>query len=348
MDAPPLHGTTTLAVPRDDRPSIEGVRLGISRALLVCALALSACGKRGDPLPPLRQVPQPVTGFRVSERGDHLEVSLFAPRTFTDGKRLPVLEIEILRAPGEGIFEKVAQSTLRNAAPGERFVDTEPLPAPGTALRLAARARVKGRPSTQSPIVSLTVAPTPPAPSGLSVRSAEKGAALSWTPPETESPAFFVYRRSKTGDYALPLQDRPTTEVTAIDEQAQPGDAWCFVVRTVSSTAPLVESAATDEACLTVEDVAAPGTPQGVAAQPSEGGLEVSWSPSPEADLAAYRVYRWSQGVPVARIAEVPAGETTYLDADAPGGVVVRYSVTAVDKTGNESGRSAAATASRP
>ena len=318
------------------------------KVIVIGNLALSACGKRGDPLPPLRRAPQPVTEFKVAERGDRLEVSLFAPRTFTDGKRLPVLEIEILRASGEGTFEKVARSTLRKAAPGERIVEGEPLPATGTVLRLAARARVKGRPSTQSPVVSLTVAPTPPAPSSLSVRSAEKGAALSWTPPELEGPSFFVYRRSQTGDYALPLQDKPTTAVTAIDEKALPGDSWCFVVRTVSSTAPLVESAASDEACLTVGDVAAPASPLGVAAQPREGGIEVSWSPSPEADLAVYRIYRWSQGAPVVTIADVPAGETTYLDAEAPAGVVVRYSVTAVDKAGNESGRSPAASASRP
>jgi hypothetical protein len=317
--------------------------------VLAVALALVACGKRGDPLPPLRQVPQPVTDFKVAQRGDEIEVSLFAPRAFTDGKRLPVLEIEILTAPPEGVFAKVAHSTLQKAAPGERIVAREPLPPVGTVLRIAARARVKNRPSTQSLPVSLTVAATPPAPSGLSARSAEKGVALAWVPPtDLEGPSFFVYRRSKTGDYVLPLEDKPTTGVTTVDEKALPGDSMCFVVRTVSSTAPLVESAASDEACLTVEDIAAPATPVGVAAQPKEGGLEVSWSPSPEPDLALYRIYRWSQGVPVSRIAELPAGQTTYLDTDAPAGVVVRYSVSAVDKSGNESGKSPAASTSRP
>jgi hypothetical protein len=331
MDAPPLHGTSRAL-----------------KAILVGALALAACGKRGDPLPPIRRTPQPVTDFKVSERGDQLEMSLLAPRAFTDGKRLPVLEIEILRAGAEGTFEKVARSSVTKAAPGERIVVDEPLPPVGTVVRLSARARVQGRPSTQAPIVSLTIAATPAAPSGLSARSSEKGVTLSWTPPEIEGPSFSVYRRPKPGDYGLPLLDKPTTDTTMVDEKALPGDSLCYEVRTVSSTAPLRESAATEEACLVVEDVAAPATPVGVAAQPREGGLEVSWSPSPEADLAGYRVYRWSQGVPVARIADVPAGETSYLDSDAPTGTVVRYSVTAVDKSGNESGRSPAAPASRP
>ncbi|MFI5182764.1 MAG: fibronectin type III domain-containing protein [Vicinamibacteria bacterium] len=316
--------------------------------MLIGALALVACGKRGDPLPPIRRTPQPVTDFRVAERGDQLEASLLAPRAFTDGSRMPVLEVEILRAGPEGTFVKVAQSTVRKAAPGERIVIDEPLPPIGTALRLSARARVKGRSSSQTPIVTVTITATPPAPTGPSARSSEKGVTLSWTPPEMESPSFFVYRRSKVGDYGLPLLDNPITEGTWVDDKALPGDSWCYVIRTVSSTSPLVESAATDESCLVVEDVAAPAIPLGVAVQPREGGLEVSWSPSPEPDLATYRVYRWSQGVPVARIAEVPAGETAYLDSSAPTGIVVRYGVTAVDKSGNESGRSPGVAASRP
>ena len=331
MDASPLHGTSRAL-----------------KVVLIGSLSLAACGKRGDPLPPIRRTPQPVTDFKVAERGDQLEISFFAPRAFTDGKRLPVLEIEILRAGAEGTFDKVARASVKKAAPGERIVVDEPLPPAGTVVRLSARARVQGRVSTQTPIISLTIAATPTAPSGLSVRSSEKGVVLSWTPPGIEGPSFFVYRRPKPGDFGLPLYDKPTTDTTLVDEKALPGESVCYTVRTVSSTAPFLESAATDEQCLVVEDVAAPATPVGVAAQPREGGLEVSWSPSPEADLAGYRIYRWFQGVPVARIADVPAGETTYLDPDAPTGTVVRYSVTAVDKSGNESSRSPAAAASRP
>jgi len=331
MDARPLHGTSRAR-----------------KAILIGTLALAACGKRGDPLPPIRLAPQPVTDFKVAERGDQLEMSLVAPRAFTNGKRLPILEIEILRAGGEGTFEKVARSLVKKAAPGERIVMEEPLPPVGTVLRFSARARAQGRPSTQATIVSLTITATPAAPAGLSVRSSEKGVTLSWTPPEMEGSSFFVYRRPKPGEFGLPLQDKPVTDTMLVDEKALPGSSLCYAVRTVSSTAPLIESAGTEEACLVVEDVAAPATPVGVAAEPHEEGLQVSWSPSSEPDLAGYRIYRWSQGIPVARIADVPASETAYLDSDAPAGTVVRYSVTAVDKSGNESVRSPAAAASRP
>ena len=329
----------------------------MAATLLAATLALPACGKRGNPLPPLRRTPQPVTDLRVSQRGDRLEVAFTAPRTATDGSRLPVLEIELLRAEGDGDFEKVARSTRSKVAPGERIVDEETLPPPGTKLRLAARARARGRPSTLTPVVTLTVTMPPAPPAGLTTRSDPGGAAVSWTAPESPpgpdegaspAPAFLVYRRPDVRDYGRSLETAPTTETAFIDTTVAAGETWCFVVRAVTSTDPLVESAASNESCLLVQDVAPPATPAGVAAQGREGGIEVSWSPSAEPDLVAHRVYRWSQGVALELIAEIPAPETVYFDVGAPTGVVARYTVTAVDKAGNESERSPGVPASRP
>jgi hypothetical protein len=300
-----------------------------------------------------------VTDLDVGQRGDRLEIALTAPRAFSDGSRLPILEVEVLRAAGEGDFEKVARPSRRKAAPGERIVEEEPLPAQGTKLRFAARARAKGRVSKLTPVASVTVAPAPPAPSGLTTVSDPKGVALAWKPPDVAPavepdaaapvpPAFFVYRRPKAGAYTRPLHATPVTTASFIDPAVTPGEELCFVVRTAASTRPLVESAPSEESCLLVEDVAPPETPAGVAANGKPGGIEVSWSPSSEPDLALHRVYRWATGVPIAAIAEVRAPETTYFDTEAPVGAVARYTVTAVDKAGNESERAPGVSASRP
>ena len=76
--------------------------------------------------------------------------------------------------------------------------------------------------------------------------------------------------------------------------------------------------------------------------------MEVSWSPSLEADLASYRIYRSPAGGPPVRLAEVPAPETSFRDTTAPHGADVSYTVTAVDRDGNESSPSVAAPARRP
>jgi fibronectin type 3 domain-containing protein len=132
------------------------------------------------------------------------------------------------------------------------------------------------------------------------------------------------------------------------DTSIAPGDRWCYVVRTVASTEPVVESASSGEACVENRDVFPPAAPTGVAVLVREEAVEVSWSPSLEGDLAGYRVYRSADGAPPVRVAELPAGDTVHRDTDAPRGPALVYTVTALDRDGNESAPSAPVETRRP
>ncbi len=420
---------------------------------LALGLVLVACGKRGDPLPPLRPTPQPVTGLAISQRGKELVVRLVTPRASSDGSRLPVLDLELLRLEGDGDFAKSAQASTRKVAPGERLELTEPLPAIGTALRIAARASHQNRKSVQTPVVSFTVQPELPAPAELIARSSVSGVALSWVAPDpmpcwltappapapTPSPAlkhpgvstrppapglgpggpapgrpatsavlppqtppqpsgasgatppsppadstpasaapaaaatpgaipqpspapsaapepplppqpggFLVYRRAKSVDYTAALTSQAVEAPHYDDTAASLGDELCYLVRTAISTDPLIESDASNEVCLKVEDVTAPAAPAGVTTLAVENGIEVSWSPSVETDLASYRVQRAVKGAEPERIGEVIVPTTSFRDTTVSRDKRHRYSVTAVDQAGNESPPSAPAEASWP
>jgi len=142
---------------------------------------------------------------------------------------------------------------------------------------------------------------------------------------------------------AVPVASPPYRDATI-----QAGERWCYVVRTVASTEPVVESASSGEACVENKDVFPPAAPTGVAVVAHDDGVEVSWSPSLEADLASYRVYRAAAGAPPVRLAVVVAPETSFRDTAAPPGTALTYTVTAVDRDGNESPPSAAVEAHRP
>ena len=360
--------------------------------LVVAAALHAACGKRGDPLPPLRRTPQPVTELRLAQRGQELEVRLQAPRATTEGERLGVVTLELLRAQGAGDFQKTAARQTVKAAPGERLELREPLPAAGTVVRVAIVATSDKRSSVLSQIRSLLVAEAVAAPSALEAKLETEGVRLTFTapdplppwiepspepkhtppppggaagdaPPPGDAPApspqptptpeataspeaaapttagFSLYRRAENGSYAAPLAGEPLRETSFMDATAPLGGRVCYVARTVVSGEPLVESEPSNESCVSVEDRKAPAAPQGVAALTTEAGLEVSWSPSPEPDLALYRVYRQARGGEPERIAEVKPPETSALDGDAAAGRFV-YSVSAVDAAGNESPRS--------
>lgn len=85
-----------------------------------------------------------------------------------------------------------------------------------------------------------------------------------------------------------------------------------------------------------------PAAPTGVTvtepSAPSDGGfLDVAWEANTEDDLSHYNVYRsTSAGGPYTKLAEVPAGNTTYHDDAVQNGQTYYYVVSAEDVNGNE------------
>jgi hypothetical protein len=129
----------------------------------------------------------------------------------------------------------------------------------------------------------------------------------------------------------------PVTSNAFEDRTAGAGPRYCYVVRAAASVEPVVESVPSNEVCVDIKDVAPPAPPAGVATLAGADAVDLSWSPSAEPDLAGYRVYRGPEGGAPARIAELPAGQTTWRDP-APGrGGLFLYTVTAYDQSGNES-----------
>lgn len=385
------------------------------RAALLLLALLPACGKKGDPLPPLRPTPAAVTDLRLAQRGDQVVITFTAPRAGVDGGRLPVLDLELLVAEGEGDFQKRARARRFKAAPGESFTETEPLPAPGTYLRVAARGIARGHRGSLAEPARLVVSAPLASPTDLTAGVSAAGVTLSWRgevpappptptpvpgPPDAEAPAageeapaiegpaqtpaaqpaaappgapaplpagtkppetaapgptdkalpkpkatptpkpfvpgFSIFRRAPASTYGPPLRPSAVTETSFVDP-AQPGESWCYVVRAVASADPPVESAPSNEACAEVKDVVAPAPPAGLTALAQEAGIELRWSAAPDADVVVYRVYRRvGRGGPEP-LAEVTSPTTRFLDEAPPGGVRLRYQVSAQDGAGNES-----------
>ncbi len=78
---------------------------------------------------------------------------------------------------------------------------------------------------------------------------------------------------------------------------------------------------------------APPSAPVITALTAGKTSLTVSWTASPEADVAEYRVYRSSDGSNYQIVATVPAGTTEYADQGLANGTYW-YQVDAVDSTG--------------
>jgi hypothetical protein len=167
------------------------MRLRACRALpLGLALFLStqaACGKRADPLAPYVKTPLPPTALEVAQIGTEVQIRVTAPRTTTENRPLPVIELQWLQAPPLGVFERVAIPLLREeVAPGE--IRTKRFPRPPAEVRLSVQAiSGKARSALFAP-VPFKPAPVPETPTGLEVTNVATGVELRWTNPPGAEP----------------------------------------------------------------------------------------------------------------------------------------------------------------
>jgi hypothetical protein len=200
---------------------------------------------------------------------------------------------------------------------------------------------------------------------------------LSWTPPEKTLagavPSISVYHIYRgMPDTSAPAGGAPKLKSPLVkiadaetppfqDTQFEFGATYVYSVRSVAQYpgGANIESADSNLAEVSPRDTFPPAAPQGlvVVLVPRQGDtparLELSWSISPETDIAGYNVYRSEQeGVRGSLVSETAAQKVlptpAFSDMNVQPGHRYFYSATAVDRAGNESAPSAAVSGEVP
>jgi hypothetical protein len=245
---------------------------------------------------------------------------------------------------------------------------------PGSPLVYLVRTRAsKKRASADSNTVSVRMFPVPEAIAPLQAHVTESAIELSWTTPTRTSggdplSAFSGYRIYR-GELDAPSAEAAASDVSKAkwksplkllapseensyrDTLFDFGKTYAYTVRSVVLVeGHALESADSTAAIVSPRDTFPPAAPQNVVAAVLSGAnagsvqVDLSWSINLETDLAGYRVYRSEQpdarGVLVTpEVLLAPA----YRDTSVEPGHRYWYSVTAVDRAGNESEPSVAA-----
>ncbi len=131
---------------------------------------------------------------------------------------------------------------------------------------------------------------------------------------------------------------------------------YVYSVRSaIQADGKVLESTDSNLATITLHDVYPPSVPTQLLATPvpaeesAQAHVDLSWAINPETDLAGYNVYRSEQaGVHGTRINPQLLPTPAFSDMNGVPGRSYYYSVTAVDRTGNESAPSAAVEARFP
>jgi hypothetical protein len=234
------------------------------------------------------------------------------------------------------------------------------------AYRVRTRAS-RRRASPESNIVTIRVLPAAERISSIKATVTELAIELAWQPPmhtSTGAPLadiaeYHIYRgeldpasaEAAAKDLAQAEWKSPLTLLgssstsTCRDTTFEFGKTYLYTVRSVTRPEgnPL-ESSDSTPAVVTPRDIFPPATPQGLTAAvivvPPTNAPEVdlSWSINAEPDLAGYRVYRSEQqDTPGQLVTPDLLLSPSYRDNSVQPGHRYWYTVTAVDRSGNES-----------
>jgi len=239
---------------------------------------------------------------------------------------------------------------------------------PGAAIAYAVRTRAsQKRASADSNVVSVRVFPVPARIASLEARVTETAIELSWPAPMKTSagdelPAAITYHiyRSELPAAASVSSPQPpahgkkepeappfaTSDTNSYRDTAFEFDhTYVYTIRSVMRAENnFVESADSDPLKVTPRDIFPPAPPQGVVAAVLPGAtpgslvVDLSWSVNLETDLAGYRVYRSEEeGTRGQSLKSDLLPTPAVRDTSVEPGHRYWYTVTAVDRAGNES-----------
>jgi hypothetical protein len=243
--------------------------------------------------------------------------------------------------------------------------DTSARPGAIYAYRVRTRASKK-KDSADSNMVTVKIFPVPEKVSGLESKVTEPAVELIWVAPKKASggapldqlTGYRVFRGeidpasadATAHDIFQAKWKSPLTLLAPAPENSYRdtlfdfGKTYVYVVRAVALTGDgPVESDDSAPAVVTPRDTFPPAAPQNLVAavtSPPSGtfDLEISWSVNLESDLAGYRVYRSdSQDARGQLLTTELLPAPAYRDISVQAGHRYWYTVTAVDRAGNES-----------
>ena len=309
----------------------------------VAALLFSACGYIGDPLPPLANVPKRVSDLAAIQRGARVIVQFTVPALTTEEHPIPGPVKVDLRAGAANQFEEnqwaASARQIPQTAVTNHIARYEIPAAEWTGKEIIFGARIvagNGKQSGWSNFVVVPVMASPEKPVAVKAEATATGVRVTW---QATGGEFRVFRKADGPDFALAAT---VQKPEFLDEQAEFGKAVSYFVQTiVQHDAKIAESELSETVTLTPVDKFAPATPAGVRASTAPNSVELNWEGNHEPDLAAYRIYRAVGAGAFEKLAEVSA-VPTYSDRAVEAGKTYRYAITAVDRAGNESERSAA------
>ncbi len=206
------------------------------------------------------------------------------------------------------------------------------------------------RPSAYSELLSLEKQVVAFPPRTLQAVVFEDHVRLTWEAPLHNTdlsvpPRIAGYHVYRSEEQSPPrrITFAPILEKEYNDADISFGRTYRYFIRALTpSEGNLLESDESETIEVKVVDTFPPAPPSGLSGVAGDGFIALSWEASGEKDLSGYRVWRREAGQEEFEIiAEVALEQNAYMDSEVEKTKGYDYAITALDKAGNESQRSA-------
>jgi hypothetical protein len=353
-------------------------------ALVLSAAALLSlgCGTPGAPLPPSLGIPKPVSDLEAVRTGSTVRLTWTNPRETTDGEliRKPGKVVVYRRlsteASGQRVANVVLKPTLKEQQPGVKQTVTDSLTeilSGGTAAKFPdfvsytvvaeSGSGKNGGPSEEADVPLVAVLPKPQ----IAMKVIPGGVVISWQndalPQDSghfqTSHIYRIMRREEGAKEPVKVGEAPAvgSGIEFLDSGVEWQKSYQYWVTPVTSWQVAgkhgeVEGESSSEATIVANDTFPPARPAGLQAvssgQTEQPGIDLTWTPNTDQDLAGYNIYRQLGDQPATKINTELVKTPSFHDGNVQPGATYIYSVTAVDLRGNESTRSEQAQESIP
>jgi hypothetical protein len=348
---------------------------------------LAGCASPGTPQPPSLHLPRPVSDLQAQRVGDNVQLRWTMPGDTTDGLALQgQRKVTVCRRVGAGVCSQVqsfpempkAKIEIEDALPSAVVKSAPDLLTYEVEVMNAA-----GRSAGASNPAYAASGAAPALVSGVRVTVTEHGVVLSWDQAVDTGAEILLRRERSQGATATPAAKKSTNPLApksepdvqllrvhtdaggTLDASAVFGEQYAYTVQrvrklTLGGQGIELRSEASAAVNVDMRDTFPPEAPQGLAiaaplrAADGSYAVDLSWEANVEPDLAGYFVYRrdarrdtGTQAAAVRMNAQI-LPSPAFHDAAIMAGHTYAYSVSAVDKSGNESTRSAESTEEIP
>lgn len=324
--------------------------------VVALVLALTGCGRKLPPLPPVIDVPETTQDLAVFQEEQRAVLTWSYPTTTRAGRPLVDLErIEVLRldlAPGQElppapelrrqlmvargrVIARLEGAALAAATVGSRLrvedlllVPTEGS-TPSTTWYAVRSRRRDGTTSALSNLVSWQAKPVPPAVGTISLLPEAEGIRVLWA--EVAGASYMLERRDAAGGGWQTVGPEEVKGPEFLDRGVRQGATWQYRVRAVLGGVRGPFSAVGE---VSYPDVYPPPPPSSLVCLPEVARVRLSWEASPELGVR-YRVER-RRAAGEWELAGEESQRRAFDDTSPPVGAL-DYRVTAVDGAGNAS-----------